>query len=80
MLQIFGAECSKPRNEGRSLILRQDKYWDNGPKVLCWGAKSVERDENVGNDLWKKTEGKNKGPWMGLWFIMREKANLEMLP
>lgn len=40
----------------------------------------MERDENVGNDLWKKTEGKNKGPWMGLWFVMREKANLEMLP
>lgn len=39
----------------------------------------MERDENMGNNLWKKPEGKNKGPWMGLWFVMREEANLEML-
>lgn len=60
MLQILGAECSKRRDEGRFLILREDKS-ETGLIVLFWGAMSGEGDEKAENNLRKKDEGKKSG-------------------
>lgn len=70
----------KLKDGGRFLLFREDKYQDSDLKVLIWGAKSGERDKEVGTILGRKLRGKGGTPQRGLRFVVNEKTDLEMPP